>query len=326
MTSLGLSDKQQEIRLSGVGASEVWDVLNGGIATYARKVGEAEPFEGNSLTEFGHRGERILGEAWVDRHAVEDVRIYTPGTLRHSQHEWALASPDRVVARPGAGRPAREDWLRLLEMKWVFFSSSEYGEGADEVPEHHVVQVQWQLEVTDMEEATLVACVNGDYREYPLQRDREMGGLLIDAVGKWWRDHVVARVPPPVDGSQAYTDYLKRKYPADRTLMLPASTETEAIVARLREAKAATKAAEDAEEKIENQLRAVIGDAAGIEKLCTWKANRASFSSTTDWEAVAFAFAQQHNLQIDTQLIVDHTTQITKPGARVLRLSKRSSP
>jgi predicted sulfurtransferase len=83
-TALGLSEKQQAMRATGVGASEVWDVLQGGITTYARKVGEAEPFEGNSLTEFGHRIERTIAEAWADRHP--GVRIYTPGTLRHREH------------------------------------------------------------------------------------------------------------------------------------------------------------------------------------------------------------------------------------------------
>lgn len=316
--SLGLSERQQDMRMTGVGASEVFDVINGGITTWARKVGQAEEFEGNTLTEFGQRGERILGEAWMDRHAVEGVRIYTPGTLRHRQHEWALASPDRVVARPGTGRPAREDWLRLLEMKWVFFSSAEYGEGADEIPERHLVQTQWQMEVADIDDDTLVACVNGDYREYPIRRDRELAGMLLEIVGRWWQDYVLARTPPPVDGSEAYTEYLRRRHPRDQGPLLPATAEAEALVKRLREAKAATKAAETAESEAANQLRALIGDAAGIEKLCTWKSNRSSVK--IDWESAVQDLRPFVGPDLVRQVIDKYTT--TKPGARVLRLAK----
>lgn len=308
-SALGLSEKQVLLRQQGVGASEVFDVINGGIVTYARKVGEAEPFEGNSLTEFGHRGERILGEAWVDRHQAEGVRIYTPGTLRHKDHDWALASPDRVVARPGAGRPAREDWLRLLEMKWVFFSGGEYSE--EEVPEKHLVQVQWQLEVTDMAEATLVACVNGDYREYPISRDRELGGMLLEVVGRFWHDNVLACVPPPVTGSEAYTAYLKRRHPRDSAPPLPATPELRDLVAKVKEAKEALKIAEEAESLVVNQLRAQLGDAAGVEGLCTWRSNKDGVK--VDWEAFAAACNR-------SDLLPKFTT--IKPGARVLRFAK----
>ncbi len=310
-TTLGLSDKQQALRQQGIGASEVADiVLAGGITTYCRKVGEAEPFEGNSLTEFGHRGERILGEAWMDRHAHEQCRIYTPGTLRHPKYEWALASPDRVVAKPGVGRPSRADWLRLLEMKWVFFSGGEYSE--EDVPEKHRLQVAWQLAVCDMQEATLVACVNGDYREYNIQRDLELEEMLLDIVGRFWRENVLARVPPPVDGSKAYTDYLRGRHPKETGPILPLTPEAADIVARLRAAQAESKKAVKAEELVKQQLLQLLGDAAGVEGLCTFKANKDS--KKTDWEAVA------GELAAPADLVAKHTT--TKPGSRLLRLAK----
>jgi putative phage-type endonuclease len=315
-TALGLSEKQQLLRTTGIGASEVFDVINGGITTYARKVGEADPFEGNSLTEFGHRVERVIGEAWAERH--QGVRIYTPGTLRHPQHEWALASPDRVVAPVGLGRPARETWQSLLEIKTVFFSGSEYGEGADEVPEKHLVQVQWQLEVVGLEEATLVALVNGDYREYPIRRDREVGGMLLEVVGRFWRENVLARVPPPVNGTEAYTAYLKRRHPRDAGPLLPATPELRDLVAMVKEAKARLKAAEEAEATVVNLLRAQLGDAAGVEGLCTWKSNKDS--PKTDWEAVAKALLVHAPEGMAARLISESTT--TRPGARVLRFSK----
>lgn len=330
-TALGLSEKQQALRSTGIGASEVFDVLNGGITTYARKVGEAEPFEGNTLTEFGHRIERVIGEAWTERHP--GVRIYTPGTLRHPEHEWALASPDRVVAKPGQGRPARTDWLSLLEIKVVFFAGGEFGEGEDEVPEKYLVQVAWQQEVCSIEEATLVALVNGDYREYPIHRDRELGGMLLDVVGRFWHGNVLARVPPAVDGSDAYTAYLRRRHPRDLAPPLPATPELRDLVAKVREAKAALTGAEDRETEATNALRAALGDAAGVEGLCTWRSNKDS--QKLDVEAAAegliirlcenplsggYSLPRAKVEALWAEVRRDFT--VTKPGARVLRLSK----
>lgn len=309
--ALGLSDKQIDLRRSGIGASEAPDiVLAGGIATYARKVGEADEFQGSSLTEFGHRLEPVLAQAYVDRHP--GIRVYTPGTLRHSEHDWALATLDRVEAPPGIGRPARKDWIRNIEIKVSFFSSGEYGEGADDIPERFVIQTQWQMEVADLARTTLVALVNGDYREYEIERDREMGALLLDVVGRFWRENVLARVPPPVTGSDAYTSYLRRRHPRDTVPALPATPELADLVARVRETKEALKQAEVFEAEAVNQLRALLGDAAGVEGLCTYRSNKDS--TKIDWEGIAKV------LNPDPAMIAQFTT--TRPGARVLRLSK----
>lgn len=313
MTGLGLSARDVSTRATGIGASEVAKVLGivpGAIDVYAQKVGEAPDQDAGELAEFGHRIEDVIGDAYVARH--QGIRIYKPGTLRHPRHPWALATPDRVVAPPGIGRPARESWTDILEIKTVFFSGSEYGEaGSGEIPEKHLVQVAWQMAVADMPHATLVALVNGSYREFPVVRDPELEGLLLQAVERFWTDHVLARVPPPIDGSDAYEAYLRRRHPRDVAPVLPRTPEAEEVVARLRAAKAATAAAEKAEAEAKQQLLALIGDAAGIEGCCTYRSNKDG--TKTDWEGVA------REAGASPDLIQKFTT--TKPGARVLRLA-----
>lgn len=312
VAKLGLSEKQIVLRQSGIGASEiaaVTGIIPGAVAVWERKVGLAPEFEGNSLTEFGTRIERVLGEAWKDRHPGKD--IFTPGTLRHPRVAIALASPDRIVVP--TGRRAREVWEEELEMKVSFFSSSDFGEaGTDEVPERYLAQVQFQMEVCDLPKATLVALVNGDYREYPVARDRELGGMLLDAAQKFWTDHVETKTPPPVDGSEAYAGYIRRRFGAALAPPLPASPELEALVARYREAKEALDQADVFATEAKQVLQAAIGDAEGITGLCSWRNNKGS--PKTDWEAVAKL------MNPDPALVEKFTT--LKPGARVLRLSK----
>ncbi len=320
--TLGLSDKQQALRQQGIGASEVAAVVGlapGAIDVWQRKVGLAEPFEGSSLTEFGHRVERVIGEAWSERHP--GVRIYTPGTLRHPKHEWALASPDRVVAPVGLGRPARETWQSLLEIKTVFFSGNDYGEeGTDQVPEKHLVQVAWQLAVTGLQNATLVALVNGDYREYPIARDLELEEMLLSQAGAWWQRHVVEGEAPPSDGSEAYAGYLRRRYPADMLPPIELTPELDDLVAKVKDAKARLKAVEAEESALTAQLKASIGEAAGILGACTWKANKGSLK--TDYEGLVEELFRRLSLpEADRDAIV-RPFVTTKPGARVLRFTK----
>lgn len=292
---LGLSEKQQDMRKTGVGASEVAAICGlhptkKPIDVWLSKQPDAEPWEGNSFTEFGTRIERVLFEAYSDRHPA--IRVYTPGTIRHPKHSFALATPDRVSAPPGQGRPAREDWIEYLEGKTVFFARGEYGESADEVPYRHIAQVQWGMECCDMEKATLVALVSGDYREYPLVRDREVAGLLLQSVERFWVDYVLKGVPPPIDGSEGWKGYLKKMHPEVKSPPIPATPEMEQIVARLAAAKKATQEAQAAEESLKQQVVSLIGDAEGIEGLCTYRLQKGS------------------------------TFTVTKEASRVLRLAK----
>ena len=316
-TALGLSERDVRRRQSGIGASEVPAVIGlvpGIIDVYARKVGESENQQASDLLEFGHRIEDVISDAFVHRHP--GLRTFKPGTLRHPKAAWALATPDRVVAPPGVGRPPREEWLDILEIKTVFFSGRDFGEsGSNEIPDKYLVQVAWQMAVTGMPHATLVALVNGSYREYRIAREMELEEILLAQVEKFWVDHVLARVPPPVDGSAAYGEYLRRRHPRDSGLMLPPSPETEALTKRLRQAKAVLKEAEGAEAEAKQALQSVIGDASGIEGLCTWRTNKDSHK--TDWEAVLRDFAATQDIWPE-DLIKKHTT--TKLGARVLRL------
>jgi putative phage-type endonuclease len=317
-----LSARQQAMRAEGLGASEVPTALGlnpfqSAAELAAVKRGELPAFEGNEFTRWGQRLEKPIAEEWLERHAGEGVGIFTPGTLRHPTCPVLLASPDRVVVPNG--RRARDAWLSLLEIKAVSaYRAGEFGEAADEIPEAYLVQVQVQLEVTGLEKATLVPLLGGNaYREYPQTRDREFGGQLVQFAEKWWADHVVQGLPVPVDGSEASSSYLRRRFPAEAGPLLDPTPELEQLVQRLKDARLVLRTAEAEESAAGNALRALLGEAAGVAGLVSWKANKPS--EKTDWEAVALSFAATHPEQF-RDFVKQFTT--TKPGARVLRLLK----
>lgn len=318
-TALGLSEKQKAMRATGLGASEIPILL--GLSPFkaaaelaAEKRGELPPFEGNTFTHWGQRLERTIAEEWLEQHRAkgEDVSIFTPPTLRHRTSEVVLATLDRAVVPEG--RRARDAWVAALEAKNVSaYRSEEFGEGEDAIPEAFIVQVQTQLEVAELPVGYLATLIGGNqFREYRLERDPELGGNLVQLAEKWWADHVVQGLPVPVDGSRASSDFLRRRFPMEHGPLLDPSPEFERIVAQVRAAKEALRAAEEAEAAATNALRQAIGEASGIAGLATWKANKPS--TKTDWEAVARAAG------VSPEIIAAHT--VTKPGARVLRLAK----
>jgi len=176
------------------------------------------------------------------------------------------------------------------------------------------------MEVCDLPRVTLVALVNGDYREYPIDRDREFGALLLEAAQKWWAEFILTNTPPPVDGSDAYAAFIRRRYPRTHAPSLPASPELEALVSRFKETKGAFDQAKAFNDEAKQVLQAAIGEAEGIEGLCSWKNNKDGTS--IDWEGITRCITIANHIPDGEVEILKKQFTTPTPGARVLRLTK----
>ncbi len=288
MATNDLTPEQQAIRLTGIGASEIGavaglDPYRKPIDVFATKLGLVPPFEGNRFTRWGQRLEAAIADAYAEE---QDVYLSSPGTLRHPKRAIMLATPDRLV-HPVDNGYASGPATRVLQIKTASVRQEAYwGDGPDEVPDQYLAQVAWEMAVTDLPEADLAVLIGGnDDRLYRIPRDLELEGQLIEIGERFWRDHIVTQVPPPVDGTEQYSEYLKRRFPRDDRPLLPATDEALALLRTLCDQRTAREVAVYAEIATMNQLRAMIGDTAGIEDVATWRQARPS--TVTDWEAVA---------------------------------------
>jgi putative phage-type endonuclease len=297
-------------RATGIGASDVpaivgespyrspWDV-------WAEKSGRViEEPDAETLERFaiGH----LMEPALLRIHDLLTGRKARAGACyRHPEIPWAITSLDGTA-------PVR----RVVEAKWT---NSEHwrGEGA---PGFVRFQVQWQMFVTGWAVADVVALVNGRPRVVEERRDDDLIDALYTQAADLWQRVQDGREPEP-DGSEATRKAIARLHPEDNGIVLPSSPEFAEIVEQLRTAKATAKAAEDAEKTLSNALRAMVGDASGVDGLFTYRQNAPS--TRVNWPAVAGAFrellAGHHADELDAiQSIHSETT----PGPRVLRLSK----
>jgi len=170
-----------------------------------------------------------------------------------------------------------------------------------------------------------VAVLNGSHVEVHEigPSDKYQADLVYIARHLFWA-HVERGEAPPIDGSEATRATLGRMYPAEKLGLLDPTPELASLAFRIRDAKAAAKAAELGKSEPENVMRSLLGEAAGVRDdkagyRVGWTKN--ADGSKTDWKAVAAAYRFLMDGLFDPAAMDRAIAAATTPtdGARVLR-------
>ncbi len=185
-----------EARKAGLGASESAAVLGVDpwrtpLDVYLEKVNpEVRDENVSEAAEWGSAIEAVVARKVGTRHPKLGRMIPTPGLCAHPQHPWMLATPDRLLVDRQSGREA------VLEIKTTDGRNKPLWD--DGPPERVQVQVQQQLAVLGLEVGYVAVLFGG--REMPdpyeIKRDDEVIDQLITLGASFWRDHVLAQIPP----------------------------------------------------------------------------------------------------------------------------------
>jgi len=262
---VSLTPEQIAQRRHTLGASEIsavcgLDPFRGVWDVWADKLGLIPP-ESFAESDMGHLFERPLLEHYSRK---TGVALTYPETMIHPLHKWVTATPDGLASD------------RVVQVKVVGANMAHKWDAG--VPEYVVCQVQWEMMVTGMPLAVVVACVGGtDYRALDVVADSEIQQTLLDLGRTFWEGHVMTGAPPDPDASEACRRAVAARYRKVSTDMLPASRE---LIEMAREHKALGKqigGLEKQREAIGNALRLAIGERAGFEwedGRCTWKPDK----------------------------------------------------
>lgn len=278
------------------------------MAVYLEKTGTAPPREEDDVMAAGSLLEDGIAKLYARREGVRVVGRQP--TYEHPKHAWALATPDRMVKR---GRKNR----RIVEIKNASRPRDWGADGSDDIPKHYYTQVQWQLEVCQVEEADVAALFFGrDLRVFHLKRDPELGEMLLGAAENFWTGNVLPRVAPPLDGSDAADEYLRVTFPRSLSDALePASAQSIGWAEQYLAADAEIKAATARKREAQQLLEFTIGSSEGIRGpgfKATWKVTA---SNGTDWEALARSLGAT-----PTQIALHN-----RPGYRKFRLARQEN-
>lgn len=255
-----LTQEQLEQRLHGIGSSDLSAIVGenpyrNASAVWLEKRGLAEPFDGNDATWLGSEMEPVIAK----RYTLETGAKLEPGpgTVAHRSTPWALATTDYE----------RVDRSRIVEAKWVGMRTMPHWTmDADGAPVYVQIQTQWQMFCRDfaLADVAVIFGATAEFRIYEFTRDEAMIGSLVAIAGKFWRDHVIARVPPAVDGSESARAVLSSLYPSNRKPLKPAPVGADEWFYRRIRAAEAGKVAEAEVDLCTNKLIEMIGDADGI--------------------------------------------------------------
>ena len=194
-------------RRHGIGSTDAAGILGldryiTPMTVYLDKIGEGVPVVENEMMHFGKRLEDVVAGELVERNGKRVVR---PAAMyQHADHDFALASPDRLVPTELDADP--------LEVK----TGRNAGVWENGPPNYYIVQVVHQMAVLGADRAHLAVLLNGrDYRDYVIERDVELEDILMEREEAFWR-LVTERTPPAVDGHEATTTALKELYRRSR--------------------------------------------------------------------------------------------------------------
>jgi len=248
--------------------------------------------------------EGLIAEAYTEQTGIEVVPF--AHLAIHPDIPWAAATPD--FRTPGYD-PVNE---RLVECK----RTSSRSRFADGLPQDIEAQVVWQLGVTGYPVADVAVLIADDRLEvFTVDANPALFADLV-AVAEDFRRRLAEGGPFAKDDAR-----VRRDHPVDDGTMLPASPDLIALADSLREARLAVTSAKAHEETIASAIRAILGDAAGVEGVLTYR--KSADSNRTNWPAVASAYrtllADHDQSELDA-LVSLHSD--IKTGPRVLRLSK----
>jgi putative phage-type endonuclease len=344
----GLSRRQLALRKDSIGGSAIAALA--GLSRWATPIELYESMVHGTEKEstLAMRLGTALEDPVAELYAEETGRwLRRVDTCRHPVKAFAIATPDRAVfALPVAALAKKKllereqlvDAERLLEVKTTTWRlAEEWGpEGTDEIPEHHLCQVQWTLGVTGKQFADVVVLFDRDRTaRYTVRFSEELFSGLLEIGERFLVDHVQKGVPPPPDASDRYGEFLARRFPAEQPGQLLVMTEAQLeLTKRFAWLKEAERRLELLAKEAGNQLRSEIGGNEGLVMgpiKATWK--KTKDSTKTNWEGAAGEALQlaerllsgapgdvgQAKSQLAT--LVGRWTS-TKPGHRRLLLSK----
>lgn len=264
------------------------------IALWLEITGRADPVPMNEPMEWGIHLEPAIRAKYATRNGVDVV--VPPASVFHPDHDWARATPDGMQFEVGI-KDRREAWTRhVLEIKNVgHFMASKWGDwGTDEIPPDYVIQGEWYgwiltalgWPVDAVDYAVLIG--GQQYRELLYMRDAELGAMVVEGASRFWHNYVVPDVPPPVDGTEEYQRFIERRFPWSRDVFLQRTAEADSLASRLRDIYGAIADLTDEREVIKNKMKAIIGDASGIETIAgdiRWKQGKSTrpFNTPRDW-------------------------------------------
>ncbi|MCM0625338.1 YqaJ viral recombinase family protein [Lysinibacillus sp. OL1_EC] len=244
-----------QLRKSGIGGSDASAILGfnrykSAFQLYIEKTSEFVEESDSEAAYWGNVLEDVVAKEFARRTGKKIRKINR--MLRHPKHYFMTANLDRDVVGEKA----------FLECK----TASEYLKDSwngEDVPAAYLCQLQHYLAVTGYEKAYIAVLIGGNkfvWKE--VARDDEFIELMIQHEKAFWENHVLANVPPAIDGSSSASELLAKMYPQDDGSAIMLDEQSNTLIEAIESLKVEEKQLEMQRKEYENQLKMMLGESA----------------------------------------------------------------
>jgi putative phage-type endonuclease len=251
---MALTEAHAKRRRRYLGASEVPAVLGvspykNAADVYHEKVDDLDQWEGNAATEAGNLLEDALIR-WASQKLGVKVR----------RNQWRVHANKINSATLDADIDAKPEAIecKVSGLLNPAFDGAEWGEdGSDEVPETVLVQAQAQMLCADLERVWVPALLGGGrgLSLFKIDRHPDLVQIVLEQSERFWREHVIPRVPPADLTPSVEVLKRVRREPESSTII------DDTVFAAWLEAKAIAKEAKRAEDEAKARLLEQLGTA-----------------------------------------------------------------
>lgn len=265
-------------RQSGIGGSDASAVAGinpwkTAVQVYIDKKQEEVKEVKNFRMELGNRLEGFVAELFTEETGLKVRNVN--GILVNEKYPFAFANIDRAIVGEKA----------FLECKTTnSYAAKDWENG---IPAHYEIQCLHYMAITGATHCYIAALIgNQEFKWYKLERDQETIDYLMKIEKDFWENNVLKDEIPVPDGSYAYSEYLKEKYPSSRKEEIDITNfikNAKDKLNRYDEIVADIKALDNEKKTIEQEIQAEMKDCevAKIgDRKATWKSqSRSSIDS-----------------------------------------------
>lgn len=293
-------------------AFDVWSEATGRTPRYSQPPSES--------AEWGTRLEASVAAKYAE---TNRRTLYGDGATRyrHETWEWITGRPDRL----SFDDPSESD-ARVLEIKTTAaHKRSEWGDpGSSEVPDRVACQAEWYMLLSGLDTCDVVVLFGGqEYAQFTLHGDEQVQSFLLAEAGRFWVDHVLTDVPPPIDSSVGARDYLGERLRASTNRVVAAPDSLRETFDRYRAAQVAKSNAEAECDVLRAQLasQVVAADAKGFSFAdATFKA--VEMSGRIDYKKLSEELMQRAKIDDATKLELS-SKYVGKPAVQWRTFAKK---
>jgi putative phage-type endonuclease len=250
-------------RRNGIGGTDIGAILGinpykTAYDVYQEKVHNYEKdLSWNEKVIWGNLLEEPISRRYADLMKVDLISIEPIQSLKHP---YLFGSPDRLIK----GRKKGLEIKAVGESQKCLWGAS----GSQEVPEYYYIQAAHYMLVLDYDSWDIAVLIGGqELRIYSFERDREIDNIILTNSSVFWRDHILKRVPPPINFTHPSTkETIKNRFKFVNEEIKDLNLEDLALVNDFEKIKSNIKELETLKNEIESKLLFTLEDC-GIGKL-----------------------------------------------------------